>query len=31
MSENLSEMLQEHSEMLKEKRTPELIGAEIRM
>ena len=31
MSENLSEMLQEHSEMLQEKRTPEQIGAEIRM
>ena len=31
MSENHSEMLQEHSEMLQEKRTPEQIGAEIRM
>ena len=31
MSENHSEMLQEHSELLQEKRTPEQIGAEIRM
>lgn len=31
MSENLSEMIRDHSEMLQEKRTPELIGAEIRM
>jgi len=31
MNENLSEMIEDHSKTLQEKRTPELIGAEIRM
>ena len=30
MSENISEMLQEHSEMLQETRTLDIVAAEIR-